>query len=189
MRMRHGMLALTTMLAAGVGTPAAAPAALYEQIVFDDRGSQVFKRFCGDLRVRFDFHDHGSLVGRITGRDGTLRYTQTHHGEATFTNLATGLAFTLTWNYLNQDLRVTDNGDGTLTIISQIPGPETYYGPDGQRLYVNGGTMRIAAIIDHGGTPLDPSDDTFVSERIISASGGQPQPTFDFCQSFRALTA
>ena len=188
MRMRHGMLALATTFAAGAGAPAAAPAAPYEQIVYDAQGSQVIKRYCGDQRVRLDFHDQGSLVGRITGRDGMLRYTQTHHGGATITNLATGLSFTLTWNYVNQDLRVTDNGDGTLTIITQIPGPETYYGPDGERVYIDGGTMRLLLIIDHGGTPLDPSDDTFVSETLLSSSGGPAQPTFDFCQSFRTLT-
>jgi hypothetical protein len=159
-----------------------------EQVRFHEEGTTTVKHFCGDLQVRIDFHDQGVVVGRMAGKSRLLRYTQSHHGGSTWTNLATGKAFTFTWNYLNQDLRVTDNGDGTLTILWQLPGPEKIFGPDGQLLNTDGGTMRLETILDHGGTPNDPADDTFVSETVVSSNGGPPQGEFDFCDAFRTLT-
>jgi hypothetical protein len=169
---------------------AAAPAQAkpLEQFRFDNSFSDVVDGFCGDLLVSSDVHDAGVVVGRIT-RTGLPRYTQSHHGSITITNLATGLAFTITWNYTAQDVRVTDNGDGTFSILNQIPGPESVYGPDGQLLSTSGGTIRYLTIIDYGGTPSDPSDDTFVSETVVSSNGGKPQGPFDFCDAFHTFTA
>jgi hypothetical protein len=111
-----------------------------------------------------------------------------HHGGGTIINLATGISFSVDWNYLNQDVRVTDNGDGTLSVLHQIPGPERWFGPDGNLLFTSGGTMRLEAVFDHAGTPSDPSDDTFISEEFVSEAGGRPQPNFDLCAAFRTLT-
>jgi hypothetical protein len=187
--MRGRTLFSSSLAAAGlclVATPAVAQP--FEQVRFYEEGSTTVDDFCGDLHVRIDFHDQGVVVGRTAGKSQFLRYTQSHHGGSSFTNLATDKAFTITWNYLNQDLQVTDNGDGTLTILWQVPGPERIFGPDGHVLNTSGGTMRLETILDHGGTPYDPSDDTFVSETLVSSNGGQPQDEFDFCDAFRTLT-
>jgi hypothetical protein len=185
-----GGVSATAALFAGIGGAAtSALAKPYEQIRFGEQNSEVIDGYCGDLQVGTDFHDSGVVVGRVTGPDGTLRYTQSHHGGGTITNLATGKAFTITWNYTNQDVRVTDNGDGTIRILSQIPGPEKTYGPDGRLLFTNGGTFRLLTILDYGGTLTNPSDDTFVSETVMSSNGGKPQPDFDFCDQFHTLTA
>jgi hypothetical protein len=185
---------MKTTLAAGLtclllgNTATATQAKPLEHIRFSETTSEVDDEFCGDLSVRMDFHDQGVLQVKQAGRDGLPRYTVSHHGGGTTTNLATGKAFTFTWNYLEQEVKVTDNGDGTLTVLAQVPGPETIYGPDGQRLFVNGGTLRIEVIVDHAGTPGDPSDDLFVSDEFLGGHGGKPQPPFDFCESFRTLT-
>ena len=63
----------------------------------------------------------------------------THHGEATYTNLATGRKFTLAWTYIDQDKRVTYNRDGTLSILGNSPGSERVRGPDGKLLDVKAG--------------------------------------------------
>ena len=184
-------VALTVVAAIGAATvigPATAAASPYEQLRFDEQGSQVVKKYCGDQRVRIDFHDQGVIVGRETGPNRLLRYTQSHHGGLTITNLATGLAFTFTWNYLNQDVAVTDNGDGTLTLLSQVPGPESIYGPDGQLLNTSGGTIRYLTVFDTGGTLNDLDDDVVLSETVVSSHGGKPQGEFDYCASFRSLT-
>ena len=172
-------------MSAGTAVVQAKP---YEQVRFDEQGSGLVDDFCGDLNVRIDFHDQGVVVGREAGKSRLLRYTQSHHGGSTITNLATGRAFSFTWNYLNQDVQVADNGDGTITILAQIPGPERIYGPDGQLLNTNGGTFRLQTVLDDGGTPNDPSDDTVLSEEVVSSNGGKPQGEFDFCDSFRTLT-
>ncbi len=172
-------------LTLGVSVSLAAP---IEQGRFDEQSSWIVRRYCGDLRVQIDFHDQGVVVGRPAGKERFLRYTASHHGESTHTNLATGRAFTFVWNYLEQDIKVTDNGDGTISILSQVPGPETIYGPDGQLLSTNGGTMRLLTVIDFAGTPLDPSDDQFVSHELVSSNGGKPQPDTNYCDSFHTLT-
>lgn len=159
------------------------------QMRFHEQVTEIVHNYCGDLSVRFDLDDSGVFVVRSTGPDRLPRFTATHHGGITITNIATGKPFTITWNYALPDVRVTDNGDGTFTVVYQIPGPESIYGPDGQLLHVSGGTIRFEAIIDHAGTPGDPSDDVFISETVISSVGGRPQEPFDYCAAFRTLTS
>ena len=77
------------------------------------------------MRVRSDFHDRGVFVGRPAGKEQFLRYTASHHGGVTITNLGTGRVFTFVWNYLEQDIKVTDNGDGTVSVLSQLPAGST----------------------------------------------------------------
>ena len=45
------------------------------------------------------------------------------------------------------DQGVIDNGDGTITILTQVPGPEKTYGPDGKLLFTSGGTFRHPTIL------------------------------------------
>ncbi len=179
--------AFTLGMLSGAMTPADAKPV--EHVRFHEEGSEVIDDFCGDLQVRLDFHDQGVFLLRPAGGDRMLRGTATFHGGATYTNLATDRAFTLTWNYAVQEFKTTDNGDGTVTLYVQIPGPERTYGPDGQLLYTSGGMFRQKVTLDLGGTPDDPSDDSFVSEEFLSDHGGQPQEPFSFCDSFRTLTA
>ena len=172
-------------LTSGVSVSLAAP---IEQGRFDEQSSRIVDGYCGDLRVRSDFHDRGVFVGRPAGTELFLRFTVSHHGAWTHTNLATGRAFTFVWNYLEQDIKVTDNGDGTVSVLSQLPGPETIYGPNGQLVSANGGTMRLLTILDLAGTPLDPTDDQFVSQELVSSNGGKPQPDMNYCDTFHMLT-
>ena len=48
--------------------------------------------------------------------------------------------------------------------------------------------MRLLTVIDYAGTPLDPSDDQFVSQEFVSSNGGKPQPDINYCDSFHVLT-
>jgi hypothetical protein len=171
------------------GTLTAAGAAPLEHIRYHDSGFDVIDDFCGDLSIRIDFQDNGVVQVRQTGPNGLPKHTVTHHGGATFTNLATGKAFLIGWHYLEQEVTVTQNADGTHLVLYQLPGPETFYGPDGQRLYVSGGMYRLELTVDNAGTPDDPSDDSVIAEEFVGDFGGQPQPPFDFCEQFRTLTA
>ena len=185
---------VTTLLALGLSglfvaaTMTATEARPLEHVRYAETESEVVDNFCGDLTVRSEYRDQGVIQARQTGPERLPRYTVSHHGGATATNLATGKSFTFVWNYLEQDVRVTDNGDGTVTLLAQVPGPETIYGPDGQRLSVNGGTMRIELIVDLAGTLSDVTDDEVIGEEFLGGHGGKPQPPFDFCESFRTLT-
>jgi hypothetical protein len=179
-------LVAVAMTAALMATGAQATQVEHARI--DHQWSYVREDFCGDLTVLLEGNDRGSLVARTSGQSGLARYTVNHHGGSMITNLATEKAFKFRWNYLEQDLRATDNGDGTATVISQIPGPEKIYGPDGQVVSFNGGTMRLRLTIDLAGTPSDPSDDSVVGEEVLSSNGGPAQDDTAFCDEFHDLT-
>src|SRR5689334_14434490 len=90
-RVVRPIVVLVVVTAAMGATAAVVQAKPYEQVRFDDQFSFVVDDYCGDLKVRIDVHDQGVVVGRVSGKSRLLRYTQSHHGGSTITNLATGL--------------------------------------------------------------------------------------------------
>jgi hypothetical protein len=84
-----------------------------------------------------------------------------------------------TVNLIDKDLRVTDNGDGTLTILILSTGNAVIYNSDGKAIGRNPGQVRFELVVDHGGTPTDPSDDTEISFELVKESTGR---TDDFCE-------
>jgi hypothetical protein len=74
---------------------------------------------------------------------------------------------------------VTDNGDGTLTILALATGNDVFYGPDGKAIGRNPGQIRFEILVDHGGTPTDPSDDVELDFRLVRESTGRSD---DFCE-------
>jgi hypothetical protein len=147
-----------------MGWTSPAQAQPFDQSAFDESGTEFRYALCGDIDVRIDFHDVWTLVARVTGRDGTLRYNVSHQASAIWTNLATGRAFTFVAHFAEREVRATDNGDGTITIFTNNPGSERMYGPDGQLLYVSSGVEKFYTVLDYNGTLLDPSDDVFLTD-------------------------
>ena len=80
---------------------------------------------------------------------------------------------------LNKDLSVTDNGDGTLTVILLSTGNATIYDASGKAIGRNPGQVRIEFVVDHAGTPEFPPDDILLSETVIKGSTGRSD---DFCE-------
>jgi hypothetical protein len=74
------------------------------------------------------------------------------------------MTVTETFNNVFKDLKVTDNGDGTLTILVLATGSNKLYGPDGRLVLNDPGQVRFELLIDHGGMPADPSDDEFIAD-------------------------
>jgi hypothetical protein len=82
---------------------------------------------------------------------------------------------------MEKDLRITDNGDGTLTILVLATGNSVVYGANGKAIARNPGQIRFELLIDHGGTPTDPSDDEFLKFLgVVKESTGR---TDDFCSA------
>lgn len=50
-----------------------------------------------------------------------------------------------------------------MTIVFLVTGPSTLYGPDGKAIAQDHGQLRFELVVDHGGTPTDPSDDVELS--------------------------
>jgi hypothetical protein len=85
---------------------------------------------------------------------------------------------TASFRVLEKDLRVTDNGDGTLTILVLATGNAVMYGPNGNAIARDPGQTRFELLVDHGGTPNNPDDDELPDFRIVKDSTGRSD---DFC--------
>lgn len=84
---------------------------------------------------------------------------------------------------------MTDNGDGTLTVLALSTGVVKNYGPDGKLLFVDSGQVRFDLLIDHGGTPTDPEDDVFLTQTLVKESTGRNDTaTRDFCADLHHFT-
>jgi hypothetical protein len=94
------------------------------------------------------------------------------------TNLANGTSLRSFARVIDKDLRVTDNGDGTLTVLILATGNAVLYGENGKAIARDTGPIRVEFLIDHGGTPTDPSDDVVLSEELVKGSTGRSD---DFC--------
>jgi hypothetical protein len=179
-------LVVTALVSSG-GPAAAVP---IEHEHFRDVGSEVVASFCGDLRVRIDTDIRGSLLVKTQGPDGLVYFLEALHGTVSFTNLATNKAFTNVINFINKDLKVTDNGDGTLTVLGLSTGVVKNYGPDGKLLFVDSGQIRTELLIDHRGTPTDPEDDKLLDETIVRPSTGRNDTEGrDFCADLHLFTS
>jgi hypothetical protein len=86
---------------------------------------------------------------------------------------------------IEKDMRVTDNGDGTLTILILATGNAVLYGEDHKAIARNPGQVRFEILVDHGGTPTDPADDEFVAD--LGEVKGSTGRSDDFCEA--ALSA
>jgi hypothetical protein len=177
-----GLLAV----AATIGPAWAKP---LERVHFHDSSSEVLEGFCGDLTVREDVEVDGTFLLNPHGPDGLAYGSENTHGTRSLTNLANDKTITSVFNVIFKDLKVTDNGDGTLTILVLATGGERWYGPDGQFLFANPGQTRFEVLIDHGGTPTDPSDDQFLEFLgVVKGSTGRNDLTDEnFCDQMRSV--
>jgi hypothetical protein len=137
----------------------------------DVQGLTVVDAFVGDFRVHAVPH----------GRDRLAYFLERGKVTQVFTNPATGKSVTAVAKFIEKDLRVTDNGDGTLTITNLSTGNGVVYGADGKAIARNPGQIRVQFIVDHAGTPSDPDDDVFLADLgIVKDSTGR---TDDFCEA------
>jgi hypothetical protein len=73
-------------------------------------------------------------------------------------------------NFLDKDRKVTDNGDGTLTILVGQTGGDRWYDSDGKVVFKDGGGVWFKVLVDNNGTPTDPFDDEFIEFLGVSRS-------------------
>ncbi|BDZ53923.1 hypothetical protein [Agromyces marinus] len=171
---------LAAGLALSVLTIAPASAKPIDRGSFVEEFSFVVDDFCdvdglsilieGSFEVRFIAN---------TRKPGTAPYfVGNERVEQSYTN-ESGVTVTEIVTTLNKDQKITDNGDGTLTILVLATGGATVYGPDGKAIARNPGQVRWEVLIDHNGTPGDPEDDVFLEDLgVVKGSTGR---TDDFC--------
>jgi hypothetical protein len=171
--------ALTVLGLGAVASPAAAR--VIDHGHFHDVSSEVVEDFCGDLTVRIDIEIDGMFMDNSHGPNGLVYFMELHYGTVTYTNLANGKTVTSVFNDIGHDLKITDNGDGTLTVVTMFAGTATLEGPDGTVLVREAGTIRIEFLVDANGTPTDPSDDVLLDTQIVKEHTGLVGP--DFCDT------
>ena len=190
--MVHKVLAAAAAMiaSAGIAIGSAIPAAARPSEHFDISGSgsviaqEENPNFCAeavDFPVLHEWEVDGMFL--FNERGGGLDYAVSPFRRTdVWTNTLNDKSFTITRSVLEKDHSITDNGDGTLTIIFAVSGIERAYGPDGTLLFVDTGTLRIEVLIDHGGTPADPADDElleFIGE--VFNPGRADTDGRDFC--------
>lgn len=112
-------------------------------------------------RVRFMLRGNnpwGYFSVALTGRD-------------TYTNLETGTTMRGSWNLREADQTITDNGDGTSTIVSTLFNRTAYHAPSGALIGTDVWRTTGTWVIATQGTP-DPGDDEVVSEEIVAPTTG-----------------
>lgn len=80
---------------------------------------------------------------------------------------------------VDKDLKITDNGDGTVTILVLATGNAVAYDESGKAIARNPGQVRYEVLIDYGADLADPSDDVFLD--FLGLVKGSTGRTDDFC--------
>lgn len=181
---------LGTAVAMTVPLVAAAPAVARplerERVVYANHWTEE----CGGIEFHAMVSGFGNLVFVDRGRSGLPHFSSTWHDTSVYTHPETGLAYTGVFNGSNRDATVTDNGDGTLSILVQIAGVTKWYDAAGKLLYIDSGMQSFELLVDHAGTPSDPYDDgeaTFVGD-VVPLTGRNDTVGRDFCADLLEVT-
>lgn len=137
------------------------------------------EELCGiDVETTVTVKEH--LKGRI-GPNGFPLFQGNVNATVTWYNPETDRTVTLRDRSNFKDRSVTDNGDGTITVVSQTTGiPIEITLDDGTVGLKDVGRIVFSTVIDYNGTPTDTEDDEFISQEILSISGPHPEAESDF---------
>ena len=168
-----GALVVASSLGMTVGSPASAR--IVERGSFHDEFTGTDDNFC-DAGLSVDFH--ATVDGRFQlneRKPGTVAYYHENVSVVNvFTDRATGQTATdIQPNTVGKDLSITDNGDGTLTIVVLLTGGARTYGDDGKLIARNSGQVRFQNVVD--ATTFEE-----ISSELIFGSTGTND---DFCEA------
>jgi hypothetical protein len=165
-----------------------ASAVVLEHRHFVDSGTEPFD-FCPDINAEVSWNDHVNELVRTRGHDGLVYFKANVHGSNVFTNLDNGGTYSSVYTFTDRDLKVVDNGDGTLTITIANSGSFKWFDTDGNRVLKGAGQFRAEITVDHGGTPTDPSDDVELDFVVVKNAGLDETAGRDFCEDLAEFTA
>ena len=174
MSVRHGFR-LSAILALGATAAVMLAAAASGGQVFREtihvQGTDTLIDFCEEqgMDVGLEFvMDIGVHV--VPHGDGFEYFLQ--HGTRTEVLTFEGTSLTSTAKVIEKDMRVTDNGDGTVTVLILATGNSVLYGEDGKAIARNPGQVRLEIDFDESGSELD--------RRVVRESTGRSD---DFCDA------
>lgn len=182
-------LAATLAVAAVFAGTAQVGAAPVERGRYHDFGSDPEQVFC-DRNTVYSWDVYGSFLGATRGVDGLVHYRDNARGTESVMNVDTGKAYSTVWSANSQDLKVTDNGDGTLTILVQGSGGQRWLDANGKLVFRDPGLIRYEILVDNAGTPSDPFDDTFLDFLgvVKGSTGRNDTDGRDYCADLHQFT-
>lgn len=136
--------------------------------------------------IRFNFR------AVLRGSSPFPYYVENTHGTVTTTNLDTGGTFTQVFSGTNRDHTITDNGDGTITILVHSQGGWRGYDTDGNLVLKDPGGTWFSFRVDYNGTPGNPNDDTNVPDSfqiVRDSTGRNDTEGRDFCEDLVLFTS
>jgi hypothetical protein len=154
----------------------------YQSDVYDCDG--IPAQDSGTAHINFTFNQRGSSAFPY--------YRESVRVTGVTTNLATGGTYTNIATLNSRDHKITDNGDGTITILVNASGGSRYYDQFGKLVLKDPGNVRFAFDVDYNGTPSDPDDDIEVPDsfRIVRPSTGNSDFSGrDFCADLAQFTS
>lgn len=177
---RRGAIAAATAaaLAASVVVAPSATARPLENVRFTEEESFTDTNFC-DAGVSVQVDSTAEVHVLFNSRKpGTAPYFKANVGAVT-TYTGPGGVVTEHVRVVDKDQKITDNGDGTMTILVLATGNAVAYDESGKAIARNPGQVRYEVLIDYGADITDPSDDTFLEFLgFVKESTGR---TDDFC--------
>jgi hypothetical protein len=146
-----------------------------------EEASEVIPDACPGLDVLWEITVDSKWRYITRGKSGLpLREERTRDIEV-YTNLATGEWVTVINRRSEHPLRVTDNGDGTLTYVYVHHDHQVMFGQDGRAIVkLRTGWIVIVKTFDNAGTPRDPSDDELISFEFPNGTDSSGHNA-DFC--------
>ena len=176
----RSMVTLAAVGAVALGAVPAAGAQPYKETIRQEF-QNVIEDFCGEegLTVQEHVVFESRFMANARKRDRLVYFMENQRVSVVLTS--ENGTVTAKDTVLIKDLDVTDNGDGTLTILVMGTGNATAFDADGKAIARNPGQIRFELLIDHGGTPQDPTDDEFLDDLgVVFGSTGRND---DFCEA------
>jgi hypothetical protein len=169
-------LGVLGVLGAGLGTaPSVASPGGWEEQHFE--WGETVEDFCDVQGLTVEDVGSGDSRSRTVVRGG-MQYDEGRSVDTdVYTNLATGRSVTNVQVRNERDLAVTDNGDGTLTVIYHATATNTAYDDQGNVIARDAGSVTVESVWDHQGTVQDRGDDEPLSFTFLRSTGHR----YDFC--------
>jgi hypothetical protein len=195
LRLHHALTVAATVGLAVTAMPTAAQAAPIVQQHYSDTYDVLLPdpadpngSFCGGLTgVPLHVEIDGYFSIKEHGPNAPSPYfADRFRSTLTYTNPQTELTYTVVRVRQTKDLKLVDNGDGTLTLTGLNSGSLWAYGPNGELLGRQNGLTRETFLVDTMGT-YDPVDDVLTQQGDPFTAG--LVTTTNFCDDFLAATS
>jgi hypothetical protein len=176
------------LLVLGVTAPAYADQLVQDHYSVSDT---EMVQICGRT-FQHDFAYDGTFSFVFRGTSPAPYGADRTHTVDVYTNPATGKTFTNEFRGQFRDFTISiDDQTNVLTLTAMKSGTVTAYDTHGTLLFRDAGTFLETVLLDDGGTPGLPDDDTFIADlgTTFGPHGRTDTYSRDFCTDLVAVTS